>query len=166
MLECIWRMKKKTRSVTRKKKTTAQNRLRWRTLCNNQDVNGAPPERQSSAVRRCARMRKAEERKKVSQQQESYQEETPAERMKLFDAISNIAIKLCRTKIQANSESGHRRLQPRREPQTRDKKSRSAAGNQREKGGEEKKKPPKKNQKNNPKKNKKSKITKKSDEKL
>jgi hypothetical protein len=90
-------------------------------------------------------MRKAEERKKVSQQQERYREETPAERMKLFDAISNIAIKLCRTKIQANSESGRRRLQPRREPQTRDKKSRSTAGNQREKGGEGKKKsPPKK----------------------
>jgi hypothetical protein len=89
-------------------------------------------------------MRKAEERKKVSQQQERYQEETPAERMKLFDAISNIAIKLCRTKIQANSESGHRRLQPRREPQTRDKKSRSTAGNQREKGGGRKKKAPQK----------------------
>jgi hypothetical protein len=112
-------------------------------------------------------MRKAEERKKVSQQQERYREETPAERMKLFDAISNIAIKLCRTKIQANSESGRRRLQPRREPQTRDKKSRSTAGNQREKGGgRKKKKPPKKNQKNNPKKSKKTKIIKKSDEKL
>jgi hypothetical protein len=97
-------------------------------------------------------MRKAEERKKGSQQQERYREETPAERMKLFDAISNIAIKLCRTKIQANSESGRHRLQPRREPQTRD---RSSAGNQREKGGEGKKKPPKnqktiqKNQKKN-----------------
>jgi hypothetical protein len=99
-------------------------------------------------------MRKAEERKKGSQQQERYREETPAERMQLFDAISNIAIKLCRTKIQANSESGRRRLQPRREPQTRDKKSRSAAGNQREKGGEEKKNPPK-NQKKSQKKQKK-----------
>jgi hypothetical protein len=82
--------------------------------------------------------------------------------MKLFDAISNIAIKLCRTKIQANSESGRgrRRLQPRREPQTRDKKRKSAAGNQREKGGGRKKKSEKQSKKI------KKKIYKKSDEKL
>jgi hypothetical protein len=91
---------------------------------------------------------------------ERYREETPAERMKLFDAISNIAIKLCRTKTQANSESGRRSLQPRREPQTRDKKSRSAAGNRREKGGGREKKSQKQSQKI------KKKIIKKSDEKL
>jgi hypothetical protein len=58
-------MKKKTRSVTRKKKTTAQNRLQWRTLCNNHGVNEAPPERQSSAVEDVPECEKQRSAKKV-----------------------------------------------------------------------------------------------------